>query len=290
MFDPTGVRALVARLRAADPSRSIFGANGHHFEFRARIKERDLVAWERRHRVDLPSDYRAYLLELGNGGAGPYYGIHPLGMWDGDRRELEPIDEECLGDLCAPFPHRTAWNFPAARFEPPDFANDDEEDAWNTALDSEYFDPSLINGAIWISHHGCALRTMLVVTGAERGNVWADRRADHSGISPHVGGNRWHLTFGDWYMSWLEECLRESAAPVTRKVVALGRHRLGCRGIIALTCCDDHHGECRLNQAATGKRNIRTTQRVVAHLADAELQPADMKELILLSDRVVTND
>lgn len=71
-------------------------------------------------------------------------------------------------------------------------------------------DPSLVNGAIWISHHGCALCTLLVVTGAERGNVWADRRTDYSGIAPHVSRDGRHLRFGEWYVSWLEECVRAS--------------------------------------------------------------------------------
>lgn len=213
VFIPTEVRSLVARLRAADPGRSIFGANDHHFEFNEPIKEGKLIAWEREHQVELPAEYRAYLLGLGNGGAGPYYGVFPLGMWDGAGRELEAFDN-ALGDLRAPFPHRDAWNLPAERFEPPEFENDDEEDAWNEMLDTEYFDPSLVNGAIWISHHGCALRTMLVVTGSERGNVWADLRADYTGIAPHVGDDGRHLGFGDWYMSWLEQCLRDSSVPV----------------------------------------------------------------------------
>lgn len=216
VFDPTEVRVLVAQLRALDSGRSVFGASGHHFEFRDPVTDADLSAWERVHGVGLPAEYRAYLSALGNGGAGPYYGVFPLGMWDGAGFDLESMDD-ALGDLRSPFPHREAWNLAADRFEAPTFENDDEEDAWHLTLDTEYFDPCLVNGAIWISHHGCALRTMLVVTGSERGNVWADRRAEHSGISPHVGSDGRHLGFGDWYMSWLEQCLRDATASVTRK-------------------------------------------------------------------------
>ena len=68
VFIPAEVRTLVARLRATDPARSVFGASGHHFEFREPIKEGELIAWEREHHVELPAEYRAYLLELGNGG------------------------------------------------------------------------------------------------------------------------------------------------------------------------------------------------------------------------------
>ena len=209
MFIPAEVRALVERLHAAASARSIFGANGHGFELNDPISERELVGWERGHGIELPAEYRAYLLELANGGAGPFYGLFPLGMWDGGGRELDSFDDS-LGDVAAPFPHRDAWNLPADRFEQPDFEDDDEEDAWNVKLDSEYWVPSLVNGAIWISHHGCALRTLLVVTGIERGNVWADRRADYSGIAPHVSSDGRHLGFGEWYVAWLEECVRAS--------------------------------------------------------------------------------
>lgn len=79
VFRPADIRAVVARLRAAASARSIFGASGHGFELNGPISERELVGWERGHGIELPADYRAYLSELGNGGAGPYYGSFPLG-------------------------------------------------------------------------------------------------------------------------------------------------------------------------------------------------------------------
>jgi hypothetical protein len=210
VFDSSEIRDRVAQLRAAGVVHSIFGANGHRFELAPPIEVNALIAWEREHGVELPADYRDYLVALGNGGAGPSYGIFPLGMWDGLGGELVPIGD-ALGELRAPFPHREAWNLPAARFDPPDHADDDEEDAWNAQLDAEYYDPSLVNGAIWICDHGCALRTLLVITGSERGHVWADRRAENAGLVPHVGPDGRHLGFGDWYTAWLEQCLVQAA-------------------------------------------------------------------------------
>jgi len=32
-----------------------------------------------------------------------------------------------------------------------------------------------------------------------------------------VGNDGRHLGFGDWYMSWLEQCLRDATASVPRK-------------------------------------------------------------------------
>jgi hypothetical protein len=36
----------------------------------------------------LPQEYRHFLTEIGNGGAGPFYGLFPWGKWDGAGREL----------------------------------------------------------------------------------------------------------------------------------------------------------------------------------------------------------
>ncbi|HVV88569.1 MAG TPA: hypothetical protein VHE35_36245 [Kofleriaceae bacterium] len=110
--------------------------------------------------------------------------------------------------ICAPFPHRTAWNLPASRLDTPD-VDGAELDAWYEAFDAEYYAPWILAGALWICHHGCALRTVLVVTGPERGNVWYDRRADGEGLEPHVDADGRHLSFGDWYMAWLRDALGE---------------------------------------------------------------------------------
>jgi hypothetical protein len=37
-----------------------------------------------------PTSIRRFLIEFGNGGAGPYYGLHPLGAKDGTLGDLEP--------------------------------------------------------------------------------------------------------------------------------------------------------------------------------------------------------
>lgn len=95
---------------------------------------------------------------------------------------------------------------------PDDFESDEAEDARNEALDAAYDAPSLLDGAFWICHHGCALRTVLVVTGPERGHVWFDGRADSTGIVPHVDAGSRHLSFGDWYVDSLERALRAASS------------------------------------------------------------------------------
>ena len=209
MFDTAEVRRLLGRLREADRGHEVFGAAAHRWRLSPVAREAQLRAWEREHGVELPPDYRAFLAEFGNGGAGPDYGLFPLGLWDGAGAALEPWAPHA-GLLRAPFPHRAAWNLPADRLEPPDDLDDDARHAWQEALDDEYFAAALLDGAFWICHHGCALRTVLVVTGPERGNVWLDGRSDYGGLAPHLDGVGRHLGFSDWYLGWLERSLREA--------------------------------------------------------------------------------
>jgi SMI1 / KNR4 family (SUKH-1) len=59
------------------------------------LSEEELVAFERKHRITLPEEYRAFLLEVGNGGLGPGDGLRTLD--EAARRSPTP-------DLDKPFP------------------------------------------------------------------------------------------------------------------------------------------------------------------------------------------
>jgi hypothetical protein len=59
------------------PKRTVFGVIGHHFVLNPPLTEAEVVAFEQGHQVRLPPDYRHFLTSIGNGGAGPYYGVFP---------------------------------------------------------------------------------------------------------------------------------------------------------------------------------------------------------------------
>jgi len=200
------------RLRQADPDFRVFGSASHRYALNAPAREQEVLSFEATHGVAIPAAYRRFLLELGNGGAGPHNGLFPLGLWDGSGRGLEPWGEHGVGVLREPFPHRVHWNLPPERFEPPDFSDDDAEDSWQNALDDEYWDMALVRGAFPICHQGCANRNLLVVSGPERGQVWLDGRASDEGIGPEHGPDGQRLTFEAWYSQWLEDALKEASA------------------------------------------------------------------------------
>jgi hypothetical protein len=85
---------------------TVFGADSHQFLVNDPLAESVVQTFERKHKIQLPADYRSFLTTIGNGGAGPYYGIFPLGYMDGVGSAIQPWTEQdgFIGVLSEPFP------------------------------------------------------------------------------------------------------------------------------------------------------------------------------------------
>jgi hypothetical protein len=185
----------------------VFGADAHGFRLNPRLSEADVVEFERTHHVSLPSDFREFLTEIGNGGAGPFYGIFPLGKGD-DNFSLRVWEEADVGILSEPFPFGEEWNDVSA-MPPHDLVDRDESEYWKQmeAFQTTYWGTALVNGAFPICHQGCALRILLVVTGPQAGYLWDDRRSEYAGLKPVRLADGSPATFFGWYDEWLKGCL-----------------------------------------------------------------------------------
>jgi SMI1 / KNR4 family (SUKH-1) len=161
------VRLRLLFRRLLDPGLGVFGADAHRYRLNPPVTIEQLRDFESLHSVTLPSDYRQFLLEAGNGGAGPYYGLLSL--------DASPV----YGDLAKPFALTEAWSMADCK-EPED------------EVPSAYRD-----GCLAISEHGCGYWSFLVVTGVAAGTVWDDFTCGGTGIHP-TG-----LPFAKWYLKWL---------------------------------------------------------------------------------------
>lgn len=200
-FPDERVRAGLQRLREQDPQgRAAFGANAHGYLLEPVLEERTVAAFESRHGIALPADYREFVTRVGNGGAGPFYGVFRLGEMDDGHGHAPWNSGEFVGDPRLPFPHREAWNLGPRELENLQDADDDEE------LLQAYWRP--VDGAVPLCHQGCALRDWLVVTGPEAGRVWHDATAEYGGWTPLVEEpSGAHLSFEAWYLRWLDAAL-----------------------------------------------------------------------------------
>jgi hypothetical protein len=210
-FRYTSINEKLAILRDAPKNGQIFGAETHCFVVNPTVKEVHIREFETEHRVTLPDEYRTFLMRVGNGGAGPYYGLFPLGKMDSsfDLKRWREGDG-FVGILSQPFPLVQAWNDLTDQPQEDDVlagspSTETEFDRQIKIWESKYWDTSRVNGAIPICHMGCAYRQWLIVTGPERGNIWCDDRASYGGLHPLKGDGGTRFSFLDWYCDWLKK-------------------------------------------------------------------------------------
>lgn len=217
-----GVRQRVARVGARPAGGSgVFGASGHEWVLEDPLTPGELGELEAQLGVRLPEEYREFLLQVGAGGAGPAYGLFPVRRaqgrwyWEGDGADLTDPAR-----LAEPFPEhgpdRGALDEHLARCpEEADFDGaeefDDAVEAWHKQRQALMFAPERTAGTLVISHLGCGLRELLVVSGSHRGTIWSDHRADDVDLAPLLDGEGAPVTFARWYTGWLEQA--ERAAP-----------------------------------------------------------------------------
>lgn len=218
-IDCAKIKKTIASLKESQPQ--IFGVEAHGFRFNKLLSEAEAVAFERKHKVSLPEDFRQFLTCVGNGGAGPFYGIFSLGKID-DNFDLRvwQEDDSLVGVLSKPFLFNEEWNDLSSK--PSDeLANQNETEYWRQmeAFEKVYWGNELVQGAIPICHEGCALRIWLVVTGTQAGYLWEDRRSELGGLIPLRSADGTPATFASWYDEWLNACLTKMCVRVVKGTV-----------------------------------------------------------------------
>jgi hypothetical protein len=156
-----------------------------------------------------PDEYRRFLVELGNGGAGPgYYGLRATTL-------------KVLGwaDHSRPFPHSAAWTETTPRDAPPPQG------------EASYDHPCHTAGSVSLADYGCALDARLILTGPERGRVWMND-PNMRGVYPFTpelsvplhsldgdpSEDDHHFTFMEWYSDWLTRLIQDLEADVLARL------------------------------------------------------------------------
>lgn len=163
------------KLKKLDYNYSVFGSSTHRYHLNTPLSEKYLSKFEAIHNIRLPNDYRFFLNNIGNGIAGPSYGLTPLEEYFSTRKYRIEIGSDFLS---IPFPY--------SRNNPYKYVDESDE--------------SIIyglTGTITLCHHGCGYYDMLIVAGEEKGTVWLDATCSDGGI------NRISNSFSDWYNDWL---------------------------------------------------------------------------------------
>lgn len=202
MFERIGVK--LDELRRLDRSRKIFASDHHRYRLNPPLAPKRVEKIEERLGVLLPDQYRRFVTEFADGGAGPDYGVLPLERWVGRR-----LDRKTAELLARPFPvPRSLRAMRKLEWSPP--------------------------GVMEIAEIGCGGFYLLVMSGPDRGYVWIcnpdgdwmPELSDEShlpayrewdGIDPILGAalrspKALKLQFVDWYEKWLDDSLRRLKA------------------------------------------------------------------------------
>jgi hypothetical protein len=208
MRDYGSLVSKIKQLQRDDLSCKVYGSWSNRYKLLPPIEERRLVEFEHRNGVELPEEFRNFLLLVASGRAGP--GCD--GLW--------PLDvDKDYGDLLRrTFPFEELW-CPRCSLE-----TLDEIRLRTGAVE-------LTQGSIAIGSYGCSLVIHVVVSGATRGQIWVDDFGSDNGIWPDgefcpcffdsaegyeaAKGEQRRFTFFEWYENWLSRAYAELAGKET---------------------------------------------------------------------------
>lgn len=178
---------LLEAARQFDPEYKRFGAFQHKYRLEPVIAPEVLDTLLEKYRFSIPDDLRWFVTQVGNGGAGPFYGLESFDISKDEhyRAAALPVD----GTITS---YYDKGEFPTS-----------EEESW----DEQY--TRFCGGTVYICHPGGDESVRLVVSGKDSGKIiyTVDDNLKRF-FPPEPGSGR----FIDWYMSWLEEAASGFAA------------------------------------------------------------------------------
>ncbi|MBT2293571.1 SMI1/KNR4 family protein [Paenibacillus albidus] len=179
------IERIISKIEQAslkDGGREVFGAKSHQYTRKPVLSMQEIEAFEREHGIQLPLPYRLFLARVGNGGAGPYYGIYPLDKNNSGDRLSEPFQLK---------PDLSDEEWKALT----DFEDEAGGDEYDEAFDR------LFQGMLALGTQGCTYEMGLVLNGEYNGRiVYYDGDLQKPFFT-------YEANFLDWYERWLDEII-----------------------------------------------------------------------------------
>ncbi|WP_405080069.1 SMI1/KNR4 family protein [Paenibacillus chitinolyticus] len=172
-----------------DTAFSVFGASSHKYRVYEKLTVKELADWQAKNQVTLPEPYTQFLTKVGNGGAGPYYGIYSI-------EKATSYTDSGLTKKCVLHPGMTKeeWN----RLTEPLINDEDISD-----LEYDAARERVLGGMLCIGTQGCEYDMYLVLEGKHRGKIvyTSDFYLDRPFFFVYEDN------FLDWYERWLDEII-----------------------------------------------------------------------------------
>lgn len=168
----------------------VFGASSHKYKVYEVLTAKELADWQAKNQVTLPEPYAQFLMKVGNGGAGPYYGIYSI------EKATSYTERNAFTTKCVLHPRMTKekWNH---LIEPLISDEDISDPEYDAARDR------VMGGMLCIGTQGCEYDMYLVLEGKHRGKIiyTAVFYPDHPFFFVYEDN------FLDWYERWLDEII-----------------------------------------------------------------------------------
>lgn len=182
------IKALVEHAGKVDSERTVFASDTHQYRLNQVIPIEQVKRYEETYHVELPEEYKFFLTKVGNGGAGPYYGLYPL--------EKAELYHEYIAESGKP-----AWIDDTLTNET--WA---EKMKSRSGTDDQEYDRimgSIVCGLNVIGTQGCTFDHLLMNSGSEKGRiVYIDWNLSLGNV-PWLTG----MSFLDWYEQFFLEII-----------------------------------------------------------------------------------
>lgn len=183
------IKFLAAKARERDPKFHRFGALSHKYEFNPPIEIAKIREFEKGSGLTFPDAYVIYLTQIGNGGAGPNYGLFPLEKVQGfynpeveiflDRTDIPNVWEE----VCRVYDEA--------------FENDSDEYL--------KIEERVLNGSVIIGTPGCTMYTILMCAGENCGKIGVVDLDMEEYAPPSLSDQ----TFEKWILEYFRKAAKE---------------------------------------------------------------------------------
>ena len=288
MLDISKVRAVLDTASRWDMDLVQFACWGHAHLFNPVLPLEELEAWEELAEAALPEDYRTYLTQLGNGGAGPAYGLFPLSLPRDKFVQLlrrpciySEDREEKFQDVVRRFVHWYSmdddWALYLEYF--PDAPRLGEEkwqkplyQQWSgklgSALDEAVVNPLLHYGQYMITNEGCAGDIYIILNGSHRGYVHCattDCDPEFAYPEPRTFAtykeDRLDETFADYFMEYVNRTEEVCKGLSAEKRQKFQRERAQVRDFLAAVQAGDWDGVVKLLNAIEDPAALSTKSK-----------------------------
>lgn len=288
MLDIPKIRAVLDNASRWDMDLAQFACWSHAHLFNPVLPLAEAAAWEELAKAALPEDYRTYLTQLGNGGAGPAYGLFPLSLPKDEIAQLlrRPCiysdgQEEKFQDVVQRFVHwedfDDDWSLYLDYFpDTPSWKDqrwqNEHRKEWGDELDrlidQTIIFPLLHYGQYQITNEGCSGDIFIILNGSHRGYIHCATADCDAGLAfrePRTFAtykeDYLKRTFADYFMEYVnrtEDVCKNLSAEKRQK---FQRERAQVRDFLAAVQAGDWDGVVKLLNAIEDPAELSTKSK-----------------------------